>query len=372
MAAALLCACLFAVGCRAPSRPVVIGVIAMIDGPNAESGRSMVNASSLAVKELNSRGGLRLGGERRRVSLIVEADPNNPEGALDAARSLITKKGAVALIGPQFSGNAIPVARLAESSGVVMIAPMSTNPETTRGKRFVFRIPYLDTFQGLVLARLSRDPLGFRRGAVLFDVAGDYNRMLAEEFRRVFEESGGSIVAWESYTTDRNHDFGPQLRRIRDAHPEVLLLPNYTSDVREQAAQARAVGITATFLGGDGWGDALASESAVDGSYFTRHWHPTLASGGARRFSAAYESVYGQVPGDVAATTWDACGILFAAMEAAGSASPEAVQSALHTMGAFEGVTGRITYSSSGDPTKSAVIVRFSGGKEEVNAVVEP
>jgi branched-chain amino acid transport system substrate-binding protein len=368
----LLLAVTVVTGCHPPDGEVGIGVIAMLEGQNAPNGQNMRDAAALAAKAVNDRGGLRVGAGRVKVSLLVENDPNSPGGALDAARKLLSLDKVVALVGPQFSGNAIPVARLAESSRVVMIAPMSTNPETTAGKSYVFRVPYLDTFQGLVIARFARDTLGASRAAVLYDVAEAYNRTLAEEFRREFEERGGRVLSFETYTTDRNTIFTEQLDRIRASRPDVLFLPNYAVDVRRQAFQARTRGITAVLLGGDGWDHAFAQDAMFDGSYVTWQWHPSLAAGAAQAFVAAFKEAYGREPEDVAATTWDAFGILFTAIESAQSTAPHAIKTALHGLKYFDGVTGRISYSLGGDPSKNAVIMKFAQGKASLYAVVEP
>ncbi len=361
-----LCAC-----ARAASE-IGIGLIAMLEGQNAANGRDMRDAAVLAVDAVNANGGLRIGGSRVKVDLLVEEDPNTPEGALDAARKLMSEDRVVAIVGPQFSGNAIPVARLAESDRVVMIAPMSTNPETTAGKSFVFRVPFLDTFQGLVVARLARERLRAARAAVLFDVAGDYNRTLADEFRKVFQASGGSVTAFETYTSDRNTDFTAQLRRIAAGRPDVLFLPNYAADVRRQAEQARVLGVTAILLGGDGWDRGFAAERTFDGSYAVWQWHPSLTNPKGIAFVSSYRDSYRRPPEDVAATTYDAFGLLFSAMEAAGSTDPEAVRTSIRAMGAYEGVTGRLDYSRGGDPRKSAVVARFNDGTASVYAVIEP
>jgi len=357
--------------CAAPRR-TTIGVVAMIEGQNAGSGKEMTNAAALAVKRVNNAGGLRIGKERVNVVLAVENDPNTPEGAMDAARRILSRDGVAAIVGPQFSGNAIPVARLAESLRMVMIAPMSTNPLTTADKKYVFRIPFLDTFQGFVIARFARDSLHARRAAVLYDVAGVYNRSLAEEFRRVFRESGGTVPAFETYTTDRNTDFSAQLARIARASPDVLFLPNYAEDAKLQAHEARAQKIGAVLLGGDGWDRAFAEDPAFDGSYAVWQWDPSLQSDTAKAFVSAFRAAYGKAPEDVAATTWDAFSILFAAMESAGSTEPELIQRQLHAMGPIPGVTGRMDYSNGGDPRKNAVVARFKDGKGSISAVVEP
>jgi branched-chain amino acid transport system substrate-binding protein len=254
-----------------------------------------------------------------------------------------------------------------------MVAPMSTNPETTAGKRFVFRIPYLDTFQGRVLARFAREELKAGSAALLYDVAGDYNRTLAEVFHETFVEAGGVVSAVETYTTNQNMDFTVQLRRIARRKPDVLFLPNYSADAQRQADQARAMGITAVLLGGDGWDPELfAADPAFEGSFSTRHWHPSQAGARARAFLAGYQQAYASVPGDVAATTYDAMDLLFAGMEKAGSIQSDAVRRSISELAGFEGVTGSIRYGATGDPVKSAVIIGIRGGKGSVHAVIEP
>jgi len=371
LAAAVLLPSLFT-GCRESVGEIRIGVIAMIEGVNAKDGLAMVHAAELAAKQANAQGGIPAGGGRVRVVLLVEKDPNNPEGALEAARKLIAKDKVAALIGPQFSGTAIPVARLAENSRIVMIAPSSTNPETTAGKDYVFRIPFLDTIQGTVLARFARENLRAQRAAVLYDAAADYNRTLAEEFRRAFESGGGKVAAFEAYTTDRNADFSMQLRRISRAEPDVLFLPNYAADVRPQAVQARQLGVSAALLGGDAWESSFDALDAFDGSYYSTLWHPSLDTGPSRVFMTAYRNEYGGDPPPMAAVTYEAFSILLRAVEAAGSTDPTAVQRALHGLRGYEGVTGSIEYATGGDPRKSVLIVKIEGHGEKVHAVVAP
>ena len=358
-------------GCRgggSSGAEIRIGLIAMLSGSESDqaSGRSMQRGAQLAVEEANRTG-------LRRVTLVVADDRNNPEGAIEAARRLIYQERVPAIIGPQFSRNAIPAARLAESERTVMICPLSTNPQTTAGKHFVFRVPYLDTFQGYSLARFARQELAASRAAVLYDVANEYNRTLAEVFRDTFLRLGGTLAAFESYTTDQAMDFTPQLSRIAAAGAEVLFLPNLNDDVRRQGRQARALGIDAVLLGGDGWNpDELASEPAFAGSFASRHWHPDVATEKARNFLKAFRARFGEPPDDIAATTYDAFGLLFAAMRAAGRAEPEAIRAALMSLEPYPGVTGSIVYRGSGDPSKSVVLVRIDGGRAAVHSVLEP
>jgi branched-chain amino acid transport system substrate-binding protein len=363
-------------GCNCKCRTaeeIKIGVIAMLSGANVRDGVQMSNAANLACRNINEKGGIPIGRDRMKVLLLFENDRNNPEDALNAARRLICQEDVVALVGPQFSRNAIPVARFAESEGVVMICPMSTHPDTTAGKNYVFRIPYIDTVQGRALANFARESLQASTAAVLYDISSAYNRMLAEVFREAFEKAGGRITAFEFYTSNHSEDFSEQLGRIAGASPDVLFLPNYCTDVILQARQAREKGIEATLLGGDGWSqERLVNERVFDGAYFTRHWHPLVAKGHAADFVLRYEELYGISANDVAATTYDAVTMLLAAMERAGSMEPEKVRNTLYRMDDFIGVTGSIRYENSGDPVKSVIVVRIEEGKVSFFSKIEP
>ncbi len=350
-----------------------IGVIAMLSGENAVNGQNMTDAARLAVEQMNKRGLPRIGDKTVRVTLIIEDDPGSPEGALDAARKLIYRDEVAALVGPQFSSQAIPVARLAEAEGVVMVCPMSTHPETTAGKSYVFRIPYLDTFQGAVLSRFARESLEAATAAVLYDIAGVYNRTLAEVFKERFEAAGGKVTGFEQYTTDHTGDFSEQLARIAGCDPDVLLLPNYAADALLQARQARAAGITAVLLGGDGWDqESFAGEPAFEGSFTTRHWHPDIADEGAQEFIASFRRTFDRVPEDVAATTFDAVSLLLVAIHEGGSVAADAIRDQLYSLGLFAGVTGTIRYADCGDPIKGAVVARISDGRASFYTLIEP
>lgn len=353
--------------------PVRIGVIATLTGENAENGRTLADTARLAAEQVNDAGGLDLEGGVRRVQVVVLDGLDTPEGAVDAARSLIHRENVAAVVGPQFSMHAIPASRIAEDTGIPMICPMSTNPETTRGKRYVFRIPYLDTFQGTVMARFARSHLEAGRAAVLFDVANVYNREIAGVFREAFTGLGGEVAAFEQYTSDQARDYTAQLARIAAAGPQVLYLPNYAADVEVQARQARELGINAVLLGSDGWSDGRFKDLPwFQGTYMTRHWHPDIDTPASRKFLRDFSGRYDRMPDDVAATTFDACQLLFAAMRLERSADPSRIREGLYRLRGFEGVTGTIEYRGSGDPVKSAIIIEIRGGESRFFTQVEP
>jgi branched-chain amino acid transport system substrate-binding protein len=364
-------------GCGAARQPVElrIGVIAMLSGKNTDrtAGSHMVASARLAADEVNHDNGLSNAEHRIRVRLVEADDRNSPDGAVDAARQLINMDRVAAIVGPQLSRNAIPVARLADTQKTLMICPLSTNPETTRGKRFVFRVPFLDTFQGAALARFAREDLQASKAAILYDVSDQYSRTLADVFRETFVRLDGRIASAETYTSDVAADFTALLSHLREANPDVLFLPNLSDDASLQAAQARALGITCTLLGGDGWDPArMAKDASLKDAFCVTTWDPDSSGEPARSFRQAYLAAYGDEPDAVAATTYDAVRLLAAAARKAGRTDGESLRSALLTMDPFVGVSGTIAYRDSGDPKKSVLLVRINGGTQTVSKIIEP
>ncbi len=373
LAALLLAAGALVPGCGDVSAPVVdVGVIAELTGDIPAFGASCRNAAELAAAEVNDAGGLNLGGRKHRIRLFIEDNAGKAELSASAARKLITKRKVAAIVGPNASRYAVPASEVAEAFRVVLITPWSTTPMTTRDaktgapKRYVFRACFTDPFQGKVVARFAREELKARKAAVLYDVASEYNRGIAEIFKSSFEEKGGEVVAFETYTTNAR-DFSSQLTAIRRARPDVIFLPNYYSEVPLQVLQARRLGIKAPFIGSDSWGSEELVKLAgadVEGCFFSTHYAADAATPAAARFIQAYRARYGGTPDDVAALTYDAFGLLFMALEKAGGADREAVRNAMARIPLYDGVTGTMLFKEgSGDPIKSAVILRIKGGK---------
>ncbi len=349
----------------AMAQEIVVGLNVELTGSIPVVGQSSRNGAQLAVDQVNAAGGLEVGGRRYTVRLVVEDNEDDAASAVAATTKLITQNQVVAVIGPNASRNAIPAAQIAENWRTPLISPWSTNPTTTAGKRYVFRAAFIDDFQGEVVAAFARNNLGAQTAAVLFDIASEYNKGIAEIFRSSFEALGGRVVAWETYTTG-DRDFSSQLTNIRAANPDVLFLPNYYSEVPLQVQQARRLGIGARILGSDSWGSAellTLGGADMEGLFFTTHYAPDIATPVAREFISAYEARYGNTPDDVAALTYDSMQLLFQALQKAGRVDREAVRNALASITDFEGVTGSMRFEGTGDPVKSAVIIQIRDGK---------
>lgn len=366
---------LLLVGCGPKEETVTqikVGVIAPLTGSIPVVGQSTKNAAELAVKEVNEAGGLDVGGQKMEIVLFIEDDEDKEESAVSAAQKLINQSNVVAIIGPQASRNAIPASTIAENARIPMISPWSTNPETTAGKKYVFRVAFIDPFQGRVMARFAIEELGAREAAALYDVASAYNKGIAEIFKQVFEEAGGQVVAFETYTTGEE-DFTAQLTAIRDSGADVLFLPNYYNEVPLQVRQAHELGVEATIIGSDSWGQLAAEDMAeMESLFFSTHYAPDIASDVAQEFINKYKAAYGEVPDDVAALTYDAFGMLFQVIESQGKADPESIRNGLTIISQYEGVTGMMEYKGTGDPIKSAVILQIRNGKFTFYTLASP
>jgi len=359
-------------GGKAEAPTIRVGVVAELTGDIPAVGASCKNAAEMAVKEVNDAGGLEVGVNKYKVDLFIEDNAGKADQSASAAQKLITQNNVVAIIGPNASRYAIPASEIAESSKVVLITPWSTNPKTTLDartgapKKYVFRSCFIDPFQGRVVAKFALDNLKAKKAAVLYDVASEYNKGIAEFFKKTFEEIGGQVVAFETYTTG-DKDFSAQLTKIKETNPDVIFLPNYYSEVPLQIQQAHRLGITTPFLGSDSWGSAdllkLGGQD-LEGYYFSTHYAADAATPIATKFIAAYKAKYSSTPDDVAALTYDAFGLLWTALKNAGKVDRQAVRDALAKVPQYEGVTGNMKFQEgSGDPIKSAVILQIKNGQ---------
>ncbi len=360
-------------GCsKEDSSQIKIGLIAELTGDIPAVGASCKKAADMAVQDVNDMGGIQLGDKKYKIKLIVEDNAGKADQSASAAQKLITQNKVLAIVGPNASRYALPAAEIAESGKVVLITPWSTAPKATldsktnASKKYVFRACFIDPFQGRVVAKFVLDDLKLTKAAVLYDVASEYNKGIAEIFKDVYEQNGGKIVAFETYTTN-DKDFSSQLTKIKKAAPDVIFLPNYYSEIPLQIQQAKRLGITVPFVGADAWGSSeLIKLCGADcnGYYFSTHYAADAATATTKKFIAGYRAKYDATPDDVAALTYDSFGLLFQALKTAGKNDRQALRDALAKIPQYDGVTGNMQFKEgSGDPVKSAVILKIKDGK---------
>jgi branched-chain amino acid transport system substrate-binding protein len=358
--------CAFAAG----PDSIRIGVNAPLTGDIPKVGEGTKFAAQMWLEDVNAAGGIEVGGKKYKVELIIEDNESKAESAVKATTKLITEEDVLAIIGPQSSKQAIPAGGKANELGTPMISPWSTNPDTTKDRPFVFRGCFLDPFQGPVVANFMKNDFGFKKAAVLYDVASDYPKGLAEFFKEAWEKVNGpgSVVAYESFTT-KDADFSSQLTKIINSGAEVLFTPQYYNEVALIVQQAHQLGWDKPIVGSDSWGSAetvkLCGKDCY-GLFFSTHYAAAGAKGATKAFIDRYSKEHGYVPDDVAALTWDSMRLVQAAIEGVDELTGNiekdrrAVRDALAKIKDFDGITGKMTFTEEGDPIKCAVIVKIS------------
>ena len=367
-------------GCGSPS-VAKIGVIAEITGSMPAVGKSGETSAKLAAKQINDAGGIAVGGKKYKVELVVEDSGGDPKKAAAAAQKLISQDNVLAIVGPNSSSNAVAAADVANKAGVLLIAPWSTNPTTTidaktgKPNKTVYRACFTDYFESQALGQFTRQKLGATKAAVLYDDSTAVLKNQAQLFKTSFEANGGKVVAMQTFKSGAK-DYSAQLDQIKAAAPDILFLPSYYTDVATQVSQARAKGITATFIGSDAWStpDLIKTAGAnVEGSYLFNHYSAESPDPLTQKFVQAYKAAYNSVPDDVAALNYDSFGLLSTALTNGGALNRAAVLAGMAKVKEYKGATGTILFNAgSHDPSKSGVVILIKNGKFNWYANVEP
>jgi len=352
------------------TKTIKVGINAPMTGDIPKVGEGSKFAAQMWLEDIKAAGGLEVGGKKYPVELVIEDNESKAESAVKVNTKMITEDEVLVIVGPQSSKQAIPAGEVANNYKTPMISPWSTNPDTTNDRPFVFRGCFLDPFQGPVLANFIKEEFGFTKAAVLYDVASDYPKGLAEFFKEAWEKvnGAGSVVAFESFTT-KDADFSSQLSKIIKSGAEVLFTPQYYNEVALIVQQAHELGWKKPIVGSDSWGSAETVELCGKdcyGLFFSTHYAAAGAKGATKAFIDRYNKKYGYVPDDVGALTWDALGIVQAAIQSMDKITGniekdrQSVRDAMAKIKEFNGITGKMTFTENGDPIKCAVIVRIS------------
>ncbi len=352
------------------SDTILLGEVSSLTGSEATFGISARNGIELALKEANAAGGVK----GKKLDVRVYDSQGRPEEGAQAATRLINQDKVVLILGEAASSVSMAMADKAQAAGVPMITPTSTNPAVTKRGDYIFRVCFIDPFQGFVMAKFSRENLKLNRVAVMQDNKSAYSVGLTDVFSRKFSEMGGAIVANESYSKG-DTDFRAQLTAIKKTKPDGIFVPGYYTDVGIIARQARELGLTVPLLGGDGWESDKLFElggDALEGSYFSNHYAVDNPDPVLKEFIAKYQAAYGGVPDSVAALAYDAARLAIDALKRAPDTSGPALREALAATKDFPGVAGTINLDANRDAVKQAVILKVEGGKTKFVTTVKP
>ena len=337
--------------------PVRVGVFLDMTGLTSSFGMPTLNGIKLAVKEINARGGV----NGRRIELFIEDNKGQPEIAKEMAKNLIAIQKVHALIGDVPSTNSLAAAPEAQSAQIPMITPSSTSPRVTQVGDYIFRVCFIDPYQGKAMARFAYSNLRLKRIAIFRDVNSDYSRGLASNFEAAFKKLGGTILTDEVYS-QIDADFKVQLRRIRRTKPDAINIPGYYGQVGIIAKQARQLGMNMPLLGGDGWDSPELWKLGGrwrKNSYVTGHFAVDDPAAEVQKFVERYTSEFDSEPDTLSALGYDAVNVLAAGIDRAGSTDGPKLRNALAETNNFVGVTGKTSFSLARNAIKPAVIFRL-------------
>lgn len=352
------------------SGTIPIGYYGDLTGDTATFGTSTKEGVELAVDEINQDPPL-----GKKLEIRPEDDQGKSEQAVSVVTKLVSQDAVVAVLGEVASSNSLAAAPVCQREQVPMITPASTNPQVTEVGDYVFRICFIDPFQGSVMAKFARNTLKAEKAAILWDNKSDYSKGLRDFFKETFTGLGGKIVSEPSYAKG-DSDFNAQLNSIKGAGPDVIFVPGYYTEVGTIARQARGQGMKTPLIGGDGWDSPKLFEGAGDaleGCYFSNHYSAESKDERVQSFISAYKTKYaGKVPDAMAALGYDAAKILAAAIKTAGKTDGDAIRDALATTKDFPGVTGTITLDNKRNATKPAVVLQVKGDAFKYVETVTP
>jgi len=367
-------------GCNKPSGDgqqggggsIKVGEFASLTGKEATFGTSSHEGTLLAIEQVNAAGGV-LG---KKIELLTEDDLSKAGEPATVVNKLISRDGVVAILGEVASSRSLEAAPICQQNKIPMISPSSTNPKVTETGDYIFRVCFIDPFQGtVILANFATKTLKAKKVAVFTDVKSDYSKGLAKYFKEGFTAQGGQICT-ELDFNGGDKDFKAQLTAIKATNPDAVFVPAYYTDVALICIQARQLGLTVPFFGGDGWeSDQLVKigQDAVEGNYFSTHYAPDVATDKSKNFVASYQKRFqGKLPDAMAALGYDSAMLLADAFKRAGSTDGQKVRDALAATKDFDAVTGKITINEKRDATKAAVILQVKGGKFKYLETVNP
>ncbi len=360
--------------CKKAGEPVAggdipIGEFASMSGATASFGQASHKGTQMAIDEINASGGV-LG---QKLRLITEDDQSRAGEAATVVRKLIAREHIVALLGEVASSRSLEAAPICQQAGIPMISPASTNPKVTEVGDNIFRVCFIDPFQGTVLSKFALSK-GWKRVAILTDVKQDYSVGLSQFFKNHLGANGGEIVSEQSYSSG-DKDFKAQLTAIKGAQPDAILASGYYTEAGLIALQARELQISAPLLGGDGWDSPSLVEvggKAVEGSFFSNHFSASDPSPAIQAFLKKYREKYNSEADAMSALGYDSAMILADAMKRAGTTKGDALRNAIANTHGFSGVTGQITINAQRNADKSAVMLEVKEGKFSYVETVAP
>ena len=348
---------LFGLSPMCAEEAIKIGEVNPMTGAIGGYGTPCHQGIQLAVERVNGNGGV-LG---RKIELVTEDNQSKPGQTATIIQKFVTQDKVVAIIGDLTSSGTLEGGPIAQAAKIPMVSPLATNPKVTEIGDYIFRVCFIDEFQGRLMARFALENLHAKTAATLTDTKQDYSVGLTGFFKETFTSGSGQIVREQSYESG-DTDFRAQLTSIKAAVPEVVFVPGYYPEVGLILKQARQLGLTIPFLGCEAWDSPTLLQlagKAADGCYFSNQFSASDPAPVVQDFDMTYRAKFGTLPDNFAALGYDAARVVLDAIRRAGSSDPPAIREALASTKDYPGVSGNITIDAKRNASKPVVIMEI-------------
>jgi branched-chain amino acid transport system substrate-binding protein len=337
--------------------PIKIGYIGALSGEAASWGQNGLAGITLAVKEINDKGGI----NGRKVEIIAEDDKCSAEG-VSAMNKLVNVDKVIGILGPICSASAGPSLPIAQNSGVPVVILIASAPHLTEIGDYIFRVYPSDAFQGQVGADFIFNKLGKKKVAIVY-VKNDWGEGIKEVFKTRFKELKGEIV-YEGGVLQDQKDFRIEITKVKSSGADALYLPVYPANAVSALKQIKEMGLKIPVVDGDAFdGEEVVKSGYADGAIYT-----VAKVNIPEDFKVKIKSLPGfenlQIS-IVAPFGYDAAKVMFLAIEKAG-VDRQAIKEALKTT-SYQGISNPlIEFDENGDLKNPAFEVKIIKNKQSV------
>lgn len=339
-------------------KELIIGASGPLTGNTASYGQAVQKGAQLAVDEINAAGGV----NGITFKLDFQDDENNAQKA-NNAYNIVKDNGAKVFMGTVTSGPCVSVVESAKEDNMFMITPSGTAVDCIKYDN-AFRVCFNDPMQGTASAEyISTKQLGSKIG-IIYDSSDVYSSGIFQAFKAEAANRGLEIVSEQAFTSSNNTDFSVALQKIKESNADLVFLPIYYKEASSILQQARDVGLSVKWFGCDGLDGVIAQlqddAALAEGVVLLTPYAADSKEEKSAKFTQAYKDKYnGETPIQFAADAYDAIYAIKAAIEKAGIEDVSMSISDLcdqlkvaMTEITLEGVTGTITWSADGEPSK--------------------
>ncbi|KEF36201.1 ABC-type branched-chain amino acid transport system, periplasmic component [Schinkia azotoformans MEV2011] len=335
-----------------------IGVIAWMTGSGAGYGEAITNGINLALEEINAKGEV-------KIDLVVEDSAGKQEQALSAAQKLINSDNVTGLIGPTLSTEMNVVGPEADLAGVPTMGTSTTAQGIPEIGDYIFRDSIPESLAIPAAMQKAIDKYGVKKVAIMYGNDDVFTKSGFDTMKATAEEMGLEILTIETFQKGQS-DYNAQLTKIKNLNPELILCSALYNEGAVIMDQARKMGLTVPFVGGNGFNSPEVIKIAGDaanGLIVATPWFGAKEDAKVQEFVKKYTEKFGKEPDQFAAQAYDGLYLFAEAIKNAGEADRDAVRDALAEIKDFEGILGVMSFDEVGDIVMDPTVLVIDGGQ---------